>query len=92
MNFDSLKDHAIGTLDLAVAPKVGDRGVVDVGSVVLIEIPKGGPCNGRAKVGDDPVSYTEAVCNVLHELCCFFRCYFRNRSDFNPLGEFIDGY
>jgi hypothetical protein len=22
----------------------------------------------------------------------FFRCYFRNRSDFNPLGEFVDGH
>jgi hypothetical protein len=32
------------------------------------------------------------VCYVLHEFCYFFRCYFRNRSDFNPLGEFVDGY
>jgi hypothetical protein len=48
MIFESLKDHAIGTLDLAVAPRVGDRGVVDVDRVVLAKIPKGGPCEGRA--------------------------------------------
>jgi hypothetical protein len=89
--FDSLKDHAIGTLDLDVATRVGDRGVVDVDSVVLTEIPKGGPCEGRAQVGNDPIRYTEVVCYVLHEFCCFFRCYFRNRLDFNPLVEFIDG-
>jgi hypothetical protein len=29
--------------------------------------------------------------NVFDELCGFFRCYFRNRSNFNPLGEFVDG-
>jgi hypothetical protein len=42
------KDHAIGTLDLAVAPRVGDRGVVDVDSVVLAEIPEGGGSEGFA--------------------------------------------
>jgi hypothetical protein len=40
MIFDSLKDHAIGTLDLVVASRVGDRGAVDVDGVVLTEIPK----------------------------------------------------
>jgi hypothetical protein len=29
--------------------------------------------------------------DVSDELDCFFRCYFRNRSDFNPLGEFVNG-
>jgi hypothetical protein len=42
-----LKNHGIDTLDLAVAPRVGDRGVIDVDRVVLAEIPKGGPCEGR---------------------------------------------
>jgi hypothetical protein len=83
MIFDSLN----GTLDLAVALRVGDRGVVDVDGVVLTEIPK-----GRDQVGDVPLRYTEAVCYVLHEFCCFLRSYFRNRSDFNPLGELVDGY
>jgi hypothetical protein len=32
------------------------------------------------------------MCYILHEFSHFFRCYFRNRSDFNPLGEFVDGY
>jgi hypothetical protein len=54
--FDSLKDHAVGTLDLAVAPRVGDRGVIDVDGVLLTGIPKGGAYNGYAQVGDDPVS------------------------------------
>jgi hypothetical protein len=39
--FEVLKDHAIGTFDLAVAPRVGDRRVVDVDSVYLAKIPKG---------------------------------------------------
>jgi hypothetical protein len=29
--------------------------------------------------------------DVSDELCSFFRCYFRNKSDINPLGEFVDG-
>jgi hypothetical protein len=29
--------------------------------------------------------------DVSDEFDYFFWCYFRNRSDFNPLGEFIDG-
>jgi hypothetical protein len=43
-----------------------------------------------AQVGNDPIRHTEAVCDISDELCCYFRCYFRNRSDFIPLGEFID--
>jgi hypothetical protein len=27
--------------------------------------------------------------DVSDEFNCFFRCYFRNRSDINPLGEFV---
>jgi hypothetical protein len=29
--------------------------------------------------------------NVSNEFDCFFRRYFRNGSDFNPLGEFVYG-
>jgi hypothetical protein len=28
---------------------------------------------------------------VSDELDRFFQCYFRNRSDFNPIGEFVNG-
>jgi hypothetical protein len=63
-----LKDHAVGTLDLAIAPRVGNQGVVDVGCVVLAKIPKGGPW----EIGDDSVGHTEAVCDLLHEFCRFF--------------------
>jgi hypothetical protein len=79
-------------LDLAIAPRVGDRGVVDVNGVVLTEIPKGRASKGCAQFGDDPVGYNEAMCYVLHEFCRFFRCYFRNMSDFNPFGEFVDSF
>jgi hypothetical protein len=27
------------------------------------------------------------VCNISDKLSRFFRCYFCNRSDFNPLGD-----
>jgi hypothetical protein len=40
---------------------VGDRGVVDVDGVVLVEIPKDRASEGCAQVGDDPVGYTEAM-------------------------------
>jgi hypothetical protein len=40
----------------------------------------------------DPVKAVPRWYYVLHEFCCFFRRYFRNRSDFNPLGEFVDGH
>jgi hypothetical protein len=70
---------------------VGDRGVLDVDSIVLAEILEGGAGEGCAQIGDDPIGHTEAVCDISDELCSFFRCYFRNRSDFNPLGEFVDG-
>jgi hypothetical protein len=43
-------------------------------------------------VGDDPDGYTEAACYVLHELCFFFQHDFCDRSNFNPLGEFVDGH
>jgi hypothetical protein len=38
--FKNLEDHAVGSFNLAVAPGVGDRGVVDVDSVILAKIPK----------------------------------------------------
>jgi hypothetical protein len=72
MIFDSLKDHAISTLDLVVAPRVGDRGVIDVNGAVLEEIPKGRAGKGCTQVGDDSVRYTEVVRYVLHEFCRFF--------------------
>jgi hypothetical protein len=46
MIFESLKDHAVGSFDLAVAPSVGDRGVININGVVLVEILKGGAGEG----------------------------------------------
>jgi hypothetical protein len=38
MIFESLEDHAVGSFNLAVAPRVGDRGVVDIDGVFLAKI------------------------------------------------------
>jgi hypothetical protein len=86
-----LKHHAVGAFDLAVAPGVGDRGVVDVNGVFLAEIPKDGASKSFAQVGDDPVGHAEDMLDVSDEFGCFFRRYFHNILDFNPLGEFVDG-
>jgi hypothetical protein len=67
-----LKDHAVGSFYLAIASRVGDRGVVDVNSVFIAKIPKGRASESFAQVGDDPVGHTEVLCNVSDELCCFF--------------------
>jgi hypothetical protein len=72
MIFESLKDHVVGSFYLAVAPRVGDQGVIDIDSIVLTEIPKGGSSKGCTQVGNDPVRHTEAVCDVSDELCRFF--------------------
>jgi hypothetical protein len=76
--------------DLAVASGVGDRGVVDVDSVILAKVPEDRASESFAQFGDYPVGHTKAMCDVFDELCDFFRCYFCNRSDFNPLGEFVN--
>jgi hypothetical protein len=87
-----LKHHAVGSFDLVVAPGVGDRGVVDVDSVVLAKVPEDRASEIFTRVSDDPIGHTKAMLDVSDEFDCFFRRYFRNRSDFNPLGEFVDGY
>jgi hypothetical protein len=70
---------------------VVDRGVVNVDSVILAEVPKDRASESFAQVGYDPIGHAEAVYDISDELCSFFRCYFRNRSDFDPLDEFVDG-
>jgi hypothetical protein len=50
---------------------VGGRGVVDVDSVILAEIPEGEAGEGYAQVGDDSIGHTEAVCDISHEFCHF---------------------
>jgi hypothetical protein len=55
--FDGLMHHAICPLDLAVAPRVGHRGVVDIDEAVLAEIPGVRPSKGLFQVDDDPVRY-----------------------------------
>jgi hypothetical protein len=66
--FDGLKHHAICSLDLAIAPWVGHRGVVDVDEAILAKIPEVRPCKGLAHVGDNPVTYPELMGDVLNEL------------------------
>jgi hypothetical protein len=38
--FECLEHHAVGSLNLAVALWVGDRGVVDVDEVILGKVPE----------------------------------------------------
>jgi hypothetical protein len=57
----------------------------------VTKVPEDRASESFAQVGDYPVGHTKAMRDVSDELCGFFRCYFRNSSDFNPLGEFVDG-
>jgi hypothetical protein len=68
---------------------VGDRAVVDVDEVNLAKVPEDRASEGCTQVGDDPIGHNEAMFYVSDEFNYFFRRYFRNRSDFNPLGEFV---
>jgi hypothetical protein len=77
---------------MAVASGVGDRGVVDVDNIVLAKVPKDQANKSCTQVSDDPIGHTKVMLDVSDEFCCFFRRYFRNRSDFNPLGEFVNGH
>jgi hypothetical protein len=86
---ESLEHHVVGSLDLAVAPWVGDRGVVDVDEVILAKVSEDRASEGCAQVGDDPIGHTEAIFDVSDEFNYFFQRYFRDRSNFNPLGEFV---
>ena len=70
--FHGLEDHAIGPLDLSIAPWVRQRGVVDVNEVVLAKVPKLGTRKCGPKVDDDPVGYPETVRDLLDELGRFF--------------------
>jgi hypothetical protein len=57
----------------------------------LAKIPEDRAGESFAQVDDDHVRHNKAMRDVSNEFCGFFRCYFHNRSDFNPLGEFVDG-
>jgi hypothetical protein len=82
-----LEHHAVGSLDLAVPPWVGDRGAVDVDEVIILaKVPEDRASEGCTQVGDDPIGHTKAMFYVSDEFNYFFRHYFRNRSGFNPLG------
>jgi hypothetical protein len=87
-----LKNHVVGTFDLAVTPRVGDRQVVDINHVVLAKILEGRSCEDQPEVGDDSIRRTEAMCYLLDEIHRFFQCDLSDRSDFNPLAKFVDGH
>jgi hypothetical protein len=72
MILEGLKHHAVSVFDLAVAPRVGDRGVVDVDGVFLAEIPEDGACESFAQVDDDPIGHVEAMLDISDEFDCFF--------------------
>jgi hypothetical protein len=79
----------VGTFNPAIAPRVGDRRVVNINHVVLAE----------KSQKADPVKATrgrwwfcwatEAMCYFLDELSCFIQHDLGYMLDFNPLGEFV---
>jgi hypothetical protein len=71
---------------------MGHRGVVDVDSIVLAKVPEDRASKSCTQVGDGSIGHTKAMLDVSDEFDCFFRCYFHNRSDFDRLGEFVDGH
>ena len=87
--FEGLEDYAVSSFDLAVAPWVHDRRVVNVDQVVLTEVPKLGTGEGRPEVGDDPIRNTKAMSDLFDEFCSLGRLDACHRLDFNPLGEFV---
>jgi hypothetical protein len=70
---------------------VGDRGVVNVNSVILAEVLEDRASESFAQVGYDLVGHAEAMYDISDEIYSFFRCYFRNSSDFDPFGKFVYG-
>jgi hypothetical protein len=56
----------------------------------LAKVPEDRASESFAQVSYDPVGHAEAMYDIYDELCGFFRCYFRNMSNFNPLDEFVD--
>jgi hypothetical protein len=58
----------------------------------LAKDPEDRASEGCTQVGDDPIRHTEAMLDVSDEFDCFFRCYFRNWSDFNPLSKLVNGH
>jgi hypothetical protein len=59
---------------------------------VLAKITECRSCEGRPEVSDDSVRHIEVMCYLLDELRRFFRHDLGDRSDFNPLREFVDGH
>ena len=68
--FEPLKDQAIGTLHLAVAPGVSHGGIVYVDAALLTEDPEFGSGEGRAQVCNDPIGHSEPVRYFFNELSC----------------------
>jgi hypothetical protein len=51
---------------------VGDRGVVDVDSIVLAKVPEDRASESCTQVGDDPIGHTKAMLDISDEFDCFF--------------------
>jgi hypothetical protein len=71
---------------------VRDRGIADVDSFILARVPEDQASERCTQITDDPIGHTKAMLDVSDEFDCFFRCYFRNRSNFNPLGKLVEGH
>jgi hypothetical protein len=52
---------------------VGNRGVVNIDSVILAKVPEDRASESFAQVDYYPVGHTKAMCDVSDEFCGFFR-------------------
>ena len=71
--FEPLKEQAVGTFHLAVAPWVSYGGIIYVDAVVLAEVLEFGSGEGGAQVGNDPIRHSDPVCYFFDELSCLDR-------------------
>ena len=89
--FEPLKDQAISTFHLAVAPGVSHGGVVHIDVAFLAEVPEFQSGEGGAQVCDDPIGHSEPVRYLLDELGGLGCCRGRDWLHLDPLGELVDG-
>ena len=87
-----MKDHAIGTLDLAVSSRMGDCGQIHADVVVVAEVQELLACELCAVVGDDGISNPKAMSDVGEEQDGLIGADVADGLSLDPLGELVNGY
>lgn len=67
---EHVQDHSVGPLNLTIAPRVRDGGVICIDEVVGIEILEVRRGEMGAEVGDDAIRGAESVDDLLQKLGC----------------------